>query len=233
MTKNKKPGRNILPGLTILLLIIAVEFYLPALVTEQLTRALALNFHSAKEFNIKHKTIPAAKLLFGQMENLVIEGSQIEAKPYKVDVFYLDARSARISLTDLLLRGRFTLKKAKGRLAFSFEEKELDNYLHRFYIDDPYNELQLRLTEEGPRIEGKIDGIMIYLDAMFAVEKNSIICLNPRKMVSTSSNTQKVMDKLKELSIFSLDLSVLGIPLIIDEVLIKDSSLYVFATIGS
>ena len=233
MTKNKKPGRSILPGLTIILLIIAVEFYFPVLVTEQLTRALTFNFHSTKEFSIKHKTIPAVKLLFGRIDNLVIEGSQIEAKPYKIDVFYLDARRSKISLTDLLLKGRFTLKKAAGRVAFSFKEKELDNYLHRFYIDDPYNELQLRLTEDGPRIEGKMDGIKIYLDAMFAVEKNSIICLNPRKMVSTSSNTQKVMDKLKELSIFSLDLSVLGIPLIIDEVLIKDSSLYVFATIGS
>ncbi len=233
MVKKKKPGKLFLPGLTIILLFLTIEFYLPSLITDQLTKAMTVYFYHFKELEVHQRTLPGGLLLLGQIKNLSIKGTELEAKQYTVTRFLMEADKIQISILDLILNGRFNISKGKGRVALSLSDKELDRYLHRFFIEDPYNEICLSLTKDGPSIQGQFEGEQFYLDCVFTVERNSIICLNPHKMVATNSNTASIMDKLKKLAGYSLDLGNLGIPLIIDELTVADGYLYVFASIGS
>ncbi|HHY20232.1 MAG TPA: hypothetical protein GX522_10065 [Firmicutes bacterium] len=230
MTEKKKPGKNILPGLTLILLIIAVEVYFPSLVNEQLNKAMSVYFYTTEKLDIGHKTWPAGKLLMGNLNNFFIDGSQLETKRFKVLKLFMEADKLKISMTDLLLNGHFKPIKGTGRIALSISEKELDRYLHRFFIDDPYNEIQFRLLSDGPRVEGVKDGESLYLDCIFIVEKNRVIGLSPRKMVVSGSN-KTAMDNLEKVASFALDLGSLGIPFIIDELSIQDDVLYVFGSI--
>ena len=231
MAEKRKPGKYFLPGLTIILLLLTIEFYLPTLITEQLTRAINVYFYHTREIEVQQKTRPASLLLWGQIKNLSIKGSELEAKQFTINRFLMETDKIHIAILDLIINGRFNILKGKGRVALSLSEKELDRYLHRFIIEDPYNDIRLFLTKDGPSIQGLFAGEQFYLDCVFTVEKNSVICLNPQKMVATGSNNATVMNKLKELAGYSLDLGNLGIPLIIDEITVADGMLYVFATI--
>lgn len=233
MVEKNKLGKLFLPSLTLILLLVAIELYLPTLVTEQIQKAVSIYFYNTDQLTVKHQTRPAGLLLFGQVKNLAIEGRTLEGNNLKLNKLFLESDKMKISFWDLVVKGRLQISHATGRFALSITEKELDRYLHRFYIDDPYNEIQLQLSENGPRIQGLLNGEQFYLECMFTVEQKSIISLAPRKMVSSNSNTSFVFDRLNEVTAYSINLHSFGIPLIIDEISIADGFLYVFGTVSN
>lgn len=66
MKKQRKLGRWFLPSLTLVLLLLTIAFYLPVLVTDQLTKAIAVNLYSFDSLSVKHKASPAFLLFLGK-----------------------------------------------------------------------------------------------------------------------------------------------------------------------
>ncbi|MDD2430583.1 MAG: hypothetical protein PHD88_07385 [Firmicutes bacterium] len=233
MEKQKKLGKLFLPSLTLVLLVLAIGFYLPTLVTEQLTKAISVNLYSSGNLVVKHSTSPAFLLFSGRINNLSVEGTNLETHHINVSKILLQVDKLRVSMWDLLAYGRLNVVDSQGRAALTISEAELDKYLHRFYIDDQYHTIKLELKDDGPRISGTYNSRDFYLDCVFTVEQNSILALSPKKMVSTNPDTQSIMGKLAQMSSYSIELETLGIPLVIDELSVKDNYLYVFASVSN
>lgn len=181
MKKQRKLGRWFLPSLTLVLLLLTIAFYLPVLVTDQLTKAIAVNLYSFDSLSVKHKASPAFLLFFGKIRDLTIEGSNLEGQYINLSRVFLQVDKLKVSMWDLLVYGRLNILDSEGRAALSISQAELDKYLHRFYIDDQYHSIRLDLLDDGIRISGTLDGREFYLDCVFTVEQNSVLALSPKE----------------------------------------------------
>ncbi|HPQ10739.1 MAG TPA: hypothetical protein PLQ98_05375 [Bacillota bacterium] len=232
MKKQRKLGRWFLPSLTLVLLLLTIAFYLPVLVTDQLTKAIAVNLYSFDSLSVKHKASPAFLLFFGKIRDLTIEGSNLEGQYINLSRVFLQVDKLKVSMWDLLVYGRLNILDSEGRAVLSISQAELDKYLHRFYIDDQYHSIRLDLLDDGIRISGTLDGREFYLDCVFTVEQNSVLALSPKRMVSTNGSNQNLMNRLGQMASYSIDLGVFGFPLIIDDASSRDGYLYVFASVS-
>lgn len=204
----------------ILLVIVGMEVFLPSWAENNILTIIEKETGGIEEINLKVRTFPAFKILFGRVDRVEVEGKGLIIEDLYLDSFFGE-------FTNVILQKEEILGDNTD-LMIIIKEKSINNFISKHYPD--LSQFQISLNPEQALLQGDIrffeTNINMQLTGKLDIIEFNKIAFRPEniKVERFSLGSALFQDLIKDMG-FVFDLNRFNLPLKVEDVLISSGEI--------